>query len=187
MCVCVCIQAREKAVLRDTLLAEREAAGAELEALRATIQKLESQKHETHQLLPVISDKEVEERRRAEEKAAQKISLLTEVQKTSKHLDVTRFKVLSVMKHFFLHFKEVQALRREKDSLSKETEELSDRVLQQEKMQEGRFIGVVLLFAIFLPLCISHTLFSSCVCVCVSRTSASGCVSGECSSQSGAG
>uniref|UniRef100_A0A7N8X9F3 Methyl-CpG binding domain protein 3b n=1 Tax=Mastacembelus armatus TaxID=205130 RepID=A0A7N8X9F3_9TELE len=50
---------------------EREAASVEMESLRATIQKLESQKQKQPQPLPVIS--EVEERRRAEEKAAQEI------------------------------------------------------------------------------------------------------------------
>uniref|UniRef100_A0A669CTF1 Methyl-CpG binding domain protein 3b n=1 Tax=Oreochromis niloticus TaxID=8128 RepID=A0A669CTF1_ORENI len=42
----VCIQARESAALRETLMAEREASSAELAALRATIQKLESQLQE---------------------------------------------------------------------------------------------------------------------------------------------
>lgn len=75
----VCTQAREGAALRETLHAEREATSAELEALRATIQKLESQRHEKPQPCPVISEKEVEERRRAEEKAAQEILQLTQV------------------------------------------------------------------------------------------------------------
>ncbi|XP_029001727.1 unconventional myosin-Vb [Betta splendens] len=101
-------QARERAALTETLHAEREAAAAELEALRATVQKLESQKQEAQQHRPV-DDKEVEERRRAEEKAAQEIWQLTE---------------------------EVQVLQRQRDSLSKETEELCDRLLQQEKNQE---------------------------------------------------
>uniref|UniRef100_A0A7N6BHQ1 Methyl-CpG binding domain protein 3b n=1 Tax=Anabas testudineus TaxID=64144 RepID=A0A7N6BHQ1_ANATE len=39
----------ESTALRETLHAEREAAIAEVEALKATIQKLESQKHEKHQ------------------------------------------------------------------------------------------------------------------------------------------
>uniref|UniRef100_A0A8C4ENN7 Methyl-CpG binding domain protein 3b n=1 Tax=Dicentrarchus labrax TaxID=13489 RepID=A0A8C4ENN7_DICLA len=62
-------EGRKSAALRETLHAEREATGAELEALRATIQKLESQKQEKPQPCPVISEREVEERRRAEEKA----------------------------------------------------------------------------------------------------------------------
>uniref|UniRef100_A0A669D938 Methyl-CpG binding domain protein 3b n=1 Tax=Oreochromis niloticus TaxID=8128 RepID=A0A669D938_ORENI len=48
---------------------QREASSAELAALRATIQKLESQLQEKPQPGPVISEKEAEERRRAEEKA----------------------------------------------------------------------------------------------------------------------
>lgn len=75
----VCVQARECATLREALNAEREASSAELEALRATIQKLESQKQEKPQPVPVISEKEVEERRRAEEKAAQEILQLKQV------------------------------------------------------------------------------------------------------------
>lgn len=75
----VCVQAREGAALRETLQAEREATSAELEALRATIRKLESLKHEKPQPSSVISEKEVEERRRAEEKAAQEILQLTQV------------------------------------------------------------------------------------------------------------
>uniref|UniRef100_A0A8C4ES92 Methyl-CpG binding domain protein 3b n=1 Tax=Dicentrarchus labrax TaxID=13489 RepID=A0A8C4ES92_DICLA len=71
-------EGRKSAALRETLHAEREATGAELEALRATIQKLESQKQEKPQPCPVISEREVEERRRAEEKAAQDILQLTQ-------------------------------------------------------------------------------------------------------------
>lgn len=73
----LCVQARESAALRETLHAEREATSAELQALRATIQKLE--KLEKPQPCPVMSEKEVEERRRAEEKAAQEILQLTQV------------------------------------------------------------------------------------------------------------
>ncbi|KAM9357499.1 unconventional myosin-Va [Symphorus nematophorus] len=102
-------EARESAALRDSLQAEREAASAELEALRTTIQKLENQKQEKPQPSPIISEKEVEERRRAEEKAAQEILQLTQ---------------------------ELQALQREKDSFCKEREDLFARLLEQEKAQE---------------------------------------------------
>ncbi|XP_051231456.1 unconventional myosin-Vb [Dicentrarchus labrax] len=102
-------EGRKSAALRETLHAEREATGAELEALRATIQKLESQKQEKPQPCPVISEREVEERRRAEEKAAQDILQLTQ---------------------------ELQALQREKDNFCKEREDLSALLLEQEKAQE---------------------------------------------------
>ncbi|XP_041791311.1 unconventional myosin-Vb [Chelmon rostratus] len=102
-------EAREGVALRETLQAEREAARAELEALRTTIRKLESLKHEKPQPCSVISEKEVEERRRAEEKAAQEILQLTQ---------------------------ELQALQRDKDSFSKEREDLSARLHEQEKAQE---------------------------------------------------
>ncbi|CAK6955270.1 unconventional myosin-Vb [Scomber scombrus] len=101
-------EVRESAALRETLHAERESAAAELEALRATIQKLGSQKLEKPPPCPIISEK-VEERRRAEEKASQEILQLTQ---------------------------EVEALQREKDIFSKEKEDLSSRLLEQEKAQE---------------------------------------------------
>ncbi|XP_042271676.1 unconventional myosin-Vb [Thunnus maccoyii] len=104
-------EARESSALRETLHVEREAATAELEALRVTIQKLESQKHEKPPACPVISEKEVEERRRAEEKASQEILQLTQ---------------------------EVEALQREKDTFSKEREDFSACLLEQEEAQKER-------------------------------------------------
>ncbi|XP_022046954.2 unconventional myosin-Vb [Acanthochromis polyacanthus] len=104
-------EARESAALRETLNTEREATSTELEALRATIQKLESQKLEKPPPAPVISEKEVEERRKAEEKATQEILQLKQ---------------------------ELQELQKEKDSFHKEKEELSARLLEQEKAQEER-------------------------------------------------
>uniref|UniRef100_A0A665WRP5 Methyl-CpG binding domain protein 3b n=1 Tax=Echeneis naucrates TaxID=173247 RepID=A0A665WRP5_ECHNA len=71
---------QESSALRETLHAEREATSAELEALRATIQKLEAQKYEKLQPSPAISEEEVEKMRRAEDKAAQEILQLTEVE-----------------------------------------------------------------------------------------------------------
>lgn len=65
--------------MRETLQVERENSYAELEALRAVIQKLESEMREKPPPSPVVSEKEVEERRRAEEKAAQEILQLTKV------------------------------------------------------------------------------------------------------------
>ncbi|KAM4548595.1 unconventional myosin-Va [Odontesthes bonariensis] len=102
-------EARESAALRETLNAEREAATAEREALRAMTQKLESQKQEKPPPCPVISEKEAEERRRAEEKATQEILRLTQ---------------------------ELQALQKEKDNVYKEKEDLSARLLEQEETQK---------------------------------------------------
>ncbi|XP_074523735.1 unconventional myosin-Va [Halichoeres trimaculatus] len=102
-------EARKRAALKEKLHAEREVSRAELEALRVMIQKLESQKQEKSQSSPVITEKEVEERRRAEEKAAQEILQITQ---------------------------ELEALQREKDSFCKEKEELSARLVEQEKTQE---------------------------------------------------
>lgn len=58
---------------------QREAAAAELEALKALVQKLESEKQEMLQPRPAMSEREAEDRRRAEEKAAQEILQLTQV------------------------------------------------------------------------------------------------------------
>ncbi|CAL8308765.1 unnamed protein product [Lota lota] len=93
-------EARESASLRETLRSEREAHGAELEALQRAIIKLEKQKEkqEAPRASPAISEKELEERRRAEEKAAQEILRLTQ---------------------------EKQALLSERDLLVREKEELS--------------------------------------------------------------
>lgn len=82
LCLLACVQAREAAALKETLHAERQAASAELEALRATVQKLGSQKREKPRPCTVTSEKEAEERMRAEEKAAQEILQLTQVRPT---------------------------------------------------------------------------------------------------------
>ncbi|KAM8874944.1 unconventional myosin-Va isoform 2-T2 [Spinachia spinachia] len=102
-------EAREAAALKETLHAERQAAGAELQALRATVQKLGSQKREEPPPCAVISDKEAEARRRAEDEAAQEILRLTQ---------------------------ELQVLQREKDGFCKAREDLSTRLFEQEKAQE---------------------------------------------------
>ncbi|XP_015251514.1 PREDICTED: unconventional myosin-Va-like [Cyprinodon variegatus] len=102
-------QTRESAALRETLKAEREAAGAELGALRGIIQKLESKKQEKPPPSPVINEKEMEERRRAEEKAAQEILRLKQ---------------------------ELQELQRDKEEVCKEKEDLTALLHEKEKTQE---------------------------------------------------
>ncbi|XP_043986101.1 unconventional myosin-Va isoform X2 [Gambusia affinis] len=101
-------QARESAALRETLHAEREAASAELEALRGIVQKLENQKLEKPPPSPAVSEKEVEGRRRAEEKAAQEILRLTQ---------------------------EMQALQKDKENISKEKENLTAQLHEKERSQ----------------------------------------------------
>ncbi|XP_015827032.3 unconventional myosin-Va isoform X1 [Nothobranchius furzeri] len=101
-------EVRESCALRETLNAEREAFSSELEALRAIIQKLESQKRGKPPPGPAVSEKEVEERRRAEEKADLEI----------------------------LHLRqELQALKKEKESVEMEKKDLAARLLEQEKTQ----------------------------------------------------
>uniref|UniRef100_A0A6Q2YXS4 Methyl-CpG binding domain protein 3b n=1 Tax=Esox lucius TaxID=8010 RepID=A0A6Q2YXS4_ESOLU len=77
-------QARESEALRETLLAERKAHSNELSALRGALLKLENQLRtqlQTQQARPtsVASEKEMEERRKAEERAGQEILRLTQV------------------------------------------------------------------------------------------------------------
>ncbi|XP_017262666.1 unconventional myosin-Vb [Kryptolebias marmoratus] len=102
-------EVRQSAALRETLTAEREAASAELEALRAIVQKLETQKQEKLPPDPVESEKEVEERRRAEERTAQEILRLTQ---------------------------ELQMLQTEKDNVYIEKMDVSARLLEQKKTQQ---------------------------------------------------
>lgn len=101
-------EARESAALKETLNVEREVKSAEVEALKVTIQKLERQVQEKPQHHTAVSEKEMEEQRRAGEKAAQEVLQLTQ---------------------------ELQALREEKDSLYKEKEDLSACLLEKEKTQ----------------------------------------------------
>ncbi|XP_054903851.1 unconventional myosin-Va [Poeciliopsis prolifica] len=110
-------QARESAALRETLHTEREAAGTELEALRRIIQKLENQKPEKPPPSPAASEKEVEGRRRAEEKAAQEILRLTQ---------------------------EMQALQKENENISKEKESLTAQLHEKERTQNERVQKAVL-------------------------------------------
>ncbi|TWW57764.1 Unconventional myosin-Vb [Takifugu flavidus] len=111
-------QARESAALRETLQVEREASSAELEALKAIIQKLEGEIREKPPPCPVISEDEVEARRRAEEKAAQEILQLKKA-----HFPIRQTT-------------EVQGLQREKEVFCKEAENLSARLLESEKEKE---------------------------------------------------
>ncbi|KAM9831375.1 unconventional myosin-Va [Neosynchiropus ocellatus] len=102
-------EAKEKAALKDTLLAEREASTAELEALKAKILKLESQKNEKP--LIIVDEKSLEEQKKAAEKATRELLLLTQ---------------------------EVAALQKEKDTIMKDRDELADRLLDQEAAQKER-------------------------------------------------
>ncbi|XP_024277133.1 unconventional myosin-Vb [Oncorhynchus tshawytscha] len=114
-------KARESGALRETLQAERKAHNTELDTLRGALVKLEYQLEtqlQTQQSQPstAITDEETEERRRAEEKAAQEILRLTQ---------------------------EVQVLRVERDCLGKEKEDLTTRLLEQETAQEESVVQAV--------------------------------------------
>ncbi|XP_030639969.1 unconventional myosin-Vb [Chanos chanos] len=102
-------QARESASLREILQSERGSHTAELDQLRATIVKLQTQLEAQTHAAPSVSEKELEERRQAEERTAQEILQLKQ---------------------------EVQALRAERDSLEKERDDLLTRLQEKEKIQE---------------------------------------------------
>ncbi|XP_072294230.1 LOW QUALITY PROTEIN: unconventional myosin-Vb [Eucyclogobius newberryi] len=95
--------------LRETLNAERDARKAELETLRATLQKLQNQKLEPQPSPGIV--KEAEEQRQAEEKAAQQIEKLTQ---------------------------ELQLLKNEREHVMKEKENLSAHLVTQQQTGEGR-------------------------------------------------
>ncbi|XP_056614030.1 unconventional myosin-Vb isoform X2 [Triplophysa dalaica] len=102
-------QARESASLRETLKAEREAYSTELEQLRSSLQKLQTQLRENVIAAPLITEKKEEERRRAEERHAQEI----------------------------LHLKqEIEAIRDKRDALEKEKDDLAIRLQEQEKSRQ---------------------------------------------------
>ncbi|KAB5559196.1 hypothetical protein PHYPO_G00026200 [Pangasianodon hypophthalmus] len=102
-------QARESASLRECLHAERESHSTEVDQLRSTLLKLQQQLQEQSQAVPSFTAKQEEERRIAEERAAQEIHRLTQ---------------------------EMEALKVERDSLEKERDDLASRLWEQEKIQE---------------------------------------------------
>ncbi|KAG9266869.1 unconventional myosin-Vb-like [Astyanax mexicanus] len=99
-------QARESASLREALRAERESNSSEQEQLRSALHKLQKQLQEQSHTAPTVTAKQEEERRRAEERAAQEIHQLSQ---------------------------EMEALKVERDSLEKERDELTTRLQEQEK------------------------------------------------------
>ncbi|XP_072517322.1 unconventional myosin-Va [Salminus brasiliensis] len=102
-------QARESASLREALHAERESHSSELEQLRSALNKLQRQLQEQSHTAPTVTAKQEEERRRAEERAAQEIHHLTQ---------------------------KIEALKMERDAMEKEKDELTMRLQEQEKAQE---------------------------------------------------
>ncbi|XP_055073838.2 unconventional myosin-Va [Misgurnus anguillicaudatus] len=104
-------QARESASLRETLLVEREAHRSEVEQLRSSLVKLKTQLQENINSAPSLTEKQQEERRKAEERTAQQILHLTQ---------------------------EIQSLRAERDSLEKERDELGVCLQEQQKVQQDK-------------------------------------------------
>ncbi|XP_060797434.1 unconventional myosin-Va [Neoarius graeffei] len=102
-------QARESASLRESLHAERESHNTEVEQLRSTLFKLQQQLQEQSQAVPSFTAKQEEERKRAEERAAQESHQLTQ---------------------------EIETLKIERSSLEKERDDLATRLWEQEKIQE---------------------------------------------------
>ncbi|KAJ8419084.1 hypothetical protein AAFF_G00005830 [Aldrovandia affinis] len=102
-------QARESTSLREILQSEREAHGAELGRLQGALLKLEAQLQEQPQTATALKEREEEERRQAEERAAQEISRLMQ---------------------------EIQVLQSEKQTLEEEKAALHTDLLEQERAQE---------------------------------------------------
>lgn len=90
--VCVASQARESASLRESLHAERESHNTEVKQLRSTLLKLQ-QLQEQSQAVPSVTAKQEEERRRAEDRAAQEIHRLTQVCVSTAHLSTCHLRV----------------------------------------------------------------------------------------------
>uniref|UniRef100_A0A8C9WI17 Methyl-CpG binding domain protein 3b n=1 Tax=Scleropages formosus TaxID=113540 RepID=A0A8C9WI17_SCLFO len=76
-------QARETAALREALLTEREAHGLEVARLQGALSKVEAQLREKPPVAPVELERDREERRRAEERAAQEMSRLAQVKQVA--------------------------------------------------------------------------------------------------------
>ncbi|XP_048832593.1 unconventional myosin-Vb isoform X2 [Brienomyrus brachyistius] len=104
-------QARETAVLRDALHAERESHSLEQARLQRGLLKLEAQLREQPPKSLAESLRDEEERRRAEERRAQEVSRLTQ---------------------------EVQSLQAEKQALEDKQAALCSRLLDQEALQDDR-------------------------------------------------
>ncbi|KAF7702988.1 unconventional myosin-Vb isoform X2 [Silurus meridionalis] len=102
-------QARESASLRETLNAERESHISEVNQLHLTLLKVQKQLEEQSQAVPTLTAKQEEEKRRAEEIAAQEIHQLTQV---------------------------IEALKVERNCLEKERDDLITRLKELEKIQE---------------------------------------------------
>lgn len=115
------MQARESAALRETLQVEREASSAELEALKAIIQKLEGEIREKPPPCPVISEDEVEARRRAEEKAAQQILQLKKAHFPIRQATVVSFPCCCCccLLTFLLYVRRYRACRERRKSSAK--------------------------------------------------------------------
>lgn len=99
-CVLFFSQARESASLREILQAERGAHSSELEQLRSSLLKLQIQLQENANTAPLLADKQEEDMRRAEEKAAQEILQLTQVSHVS-HTQLTS----ATYFYLFIYFK----------------------------------------------------------------------------------
>ncbi|XP_053369794.1 unconventional myosin-Vb [Clarias gariepinus] len=102
-------EARESTALRESLHVERQSHKTEVEQLRSTLLKLQQQLQEQSQAVPSFTAKQEEERRRADERAAQEINQLTQ---------------------------EMEALKVERDSLEKERDDLAICLWEQEKREE---------------------------------------------------
>ncbi|TSK53659.1 Unconventional myosin-Va [Bagarius yarrelli] len=102
-------QARASASLHESLRTERESHHTEMEQLRSSLFKLQKQLQEQSEAVPSVTAIQEEARKRTEEKAAQRIYILTQ---------------------------ELETLKVERDSLKNERDALATLLSEQEKIQE---------------------------------------------------
>ncbi|XP_061093823.1 unconventional myosin-Vb [Conger conger] len=107
-------QGRESSSLRELLQSEREAHAVELFRLKGALLRVQEQVKE--QTASTLKEREEEESRRAEERAAEEIKQLMQ---------------------------EVQALQAEKNSVEEEMKALNKQLLEQERVQEERVTQTV--------------------------------------------
>lgn len=137
------MQARESAALRETLQVEREASSAELETLKAIIQKLEGEIREKPPPCPVIGEGEVEARRRAEEKAAQEILQLKKAHFPIRQTTAVSFPCCCCLLSFLLYLRRYRACgeRRKTSAKRQKTSQLACLNRRRKKKVKITLVG----------------------------------------------
>uniref|UniRef100_A0AAR2K0L5 Methyl-CpG binding domain protein 3b n=1 Tax=Pygocentrus nattereri TaxID=42514 RepID=A0AAR2K0L5_PYGNA len=122
-------QAKESASLREALHVERESHSSELEQLRSTLLKLQKQLQEKSHAAPSVTAQQEEERRRAQERAAQEIERLTQVFVSTSDT-LSAYQTRSFICHFVITYSvqaELEEERRRYQGLLREFTRLEQR------------------------------------------------------------